>query len=42
MIEAANMVDAMLDSGNLEGRAVWARIRQAIADLQAQPDGPVH
>jgi len=42
MIEAANMVDTMLGRGDLEGRAVWRQIRQAIAELQAQPAGLAH
>jgi hypothetical protein len=40
LIEAATMLDKMVDDA--EGRAVWQRIRQAIADLQAQPSGPTH
>lgn len=42
MTEAARMIDRMLDHGDLDGRAVWRQIRQAIADLQAQPTGPAH
>ena len=42
MVEAAKMLDRMLDHGDLEGRAVRQRIRQAIADLQAKPNGPPH
>lgn len=40
MAEAAKMLDKMVDDP--EGRAVWLRIRQAIAELQAAPTGPVH
>jgi hypothetical protein len=40
LAEAAKMLDKMLDDS--EGYAVWLRIRQAIADLQARPKGPVH
>ena len=42
MIEAAKMIDAMLNRGDLEGRAVWRQIRRAIAELQASPSGPAH
>jgi len=42
MTEAAKMLDRMLDHGDLEGRAVRQRIRQAIADLQAKLNGPPH
>jgi hypothetical protein len=42
MIEAARMIDAMLERGDLESRSVWRQIRQAIADLQAEPAGPLH
>jgi len=42
IIEAAKMIDAMLDRGDLEGRAVWLSIKQAITDLQASPIGPRH
>jgi hypothetical protein len=42
MIEAAKKIDAMLDHGDLEGRAVWLSIKQAIDDLQAPPTGSLH
>jgi hypothetical protein len=42
MTEAAEMIDKMLDGGDLDGRAVWLRIRHAIIELQAQPAGPAH
>ncbi len=32
-IHAAMRVDAMLDKGDMEGRAVWLRILQAIREL---------
>lgn len=40
--EAARLIDVMLARGDEEGRLVWGRIKQAIADLQAEPRGPVH
>ena len=42
VLEAAKMIDRMLEHGDLEGRAVWLQIKQAIADLEAQPSGPLH
>jgi hypothetical protein len=36
VIEAAKRLDTMLERGDLAGRDVWRRIRQAIDDLQAQ------
>jgi len=43
LIEAAKMIDRMLDHGDVAGRDVWRRIRRAIADLQAQPSkGTLH
>ena len=42
-LEAAKMIDAMLERGDIEGRAVWLRIKQAISDIEArQPSGSVH
>jgi hypothetical protein len=41
LIEAARMIDRMLDHGDMDGRHVWQRIRQAIEALQA-PSGTVH
>jgi len=32
-IEAAMRVDAMLETGDLDGRAVWRRILEAIEEL---------
>jgi hypothetical protein len=35
--------DALLDRGDLDGQAVWKRIRKAIEELQnREPDGVVH
>jgi hypothetical protein len=42
LIEAGRMIDRMLDHGDLEGRAVWRRIKTAIEALQAAPKGAVH
>ena len=42
LAEATKMIDAMLEHGDPDGRAVWQRIRQAIIDLQATPSGPLH
>ena len=42
MFEATKMIDTMLSNGDLEGRAVWRRIKQAITDLQATPPGVTH
>jgi len=42
LTEAAKMIGEMLERGDPEGRDVWQRIRQAIADLQAQPSGRAH
>jgi hypothetical protein len=41
-VEAAKMIDAMLDRGDLAGRAVWLRIKRAIAELQAGPISSPH
>jgi hypothetical protein len=43
VIEAAKMIDRVLDHGDMDGRDVWRRIRRAIDDLQAQPSkGTLH
>ena len=42
VIEAARMVDRMLELGDVEGRDVWRRIRRAIEVLQAPADGVRH
>jgi hypothetical protein len=42
LIEAARMIDRMLDLGDPEGRQVWKRIKGAIEALQAPPSGAAH
>jgi hypothetical protein len=42
VIEAARMVERMLDLGDLNGRDLWRRIRRAIEMLQAPADGVRH
>jgi hypothetical protein len=42
LIQAARMIDRMLDLGDPEGWQVWKRIKRAIEALQAQPGGAVH
>jgi hypothetical protein len=42
VIEAARMIDRMLDHGDDEGRRVWRRIKRAIEALQAPPSGATH
>jgi hypothetical protein len=37
LIEAARMIDRMLERGDPEGRQVWRRIKGAIEQLQAAP-----
>jgi hypothetical protein len=37
LIEAARMIDRMLELGHPEGRQVWRRIKRAIEQLQAAP-----
>ena len=42
-VEAAMRVDAMLEAGDLEGRAVWRRILAAVEELlRTEPKGRVH
>ena len=41
-IEAARMIDRMLELGDCEGQVLWRRILNAIEVLQAPPTGPVH
>jgi hypothetical protein len=41
-IEAAKRADLMLGRGDLDGQAVWKRVRQAIAALQAPVKGPLN
>jgi hypothetical protein len=38
-LEAAKRADLMLDRGDDEGQHLWARIRQAIRELQAAAGG---
>ena len=42
VIEAARMVDRMLELDDPEGRDLWRRIRRAIEALQAPGDGIRH
>jgi hypothetical protein len=42
VIEAARMIDRMLDLSDLEGRSVWKRIKRAIETLQAPASGALH
>ena len=43
VIEAAMRADALLDQGDMEGRAVWLRVMAAIKELEAtEPEGVVH
>ena len=43
VIEAAMRADALLDKGNMNGRAVWLRVIAAIKELEAtEPKGAVH
>jgi len=41
-IEAARMIDRMLELGDAEGRLVWRRIKRAIEALQAERNGALH
>jgi len=42
VIEAARMIDCMLELGDVEGRDLWRRIRRAIETLEAPADGVRH
>ena len=42
VIEAARMLDRMLELGDVEGRDLWRRIGRAIETLQAPADGVRH
>jgi hypothetical protein len=42
MIEAARLMDLMLNRRDRDGRLVWLRIREAIFVLQAPSTGTVH
>jgi len=41
LLHAANRTDEMLDKGDLDGRAVWSRIYEAVLELgrKAPADG---
>ncbi len=41
-IVAARRIDELWHREDHEGRAVWLRIKRAIAELQATPTGPSH
>ncbi len=41
-IVAAQRADLMLERSDRDGRLVWLRIRRAVAELQAAPDGLAH
>jgi hypothetical protein len=38
-VVAARRADEMLDRGDHDGQVVWLRIRRAIVELQAVPEG---
>jgi hypothetical protein len=40
VVEADQLLDLMLDRGDMDGRQVWLRIRRAIVQLQAMQIGP--
>jgi hypothetical protein len=42
VIEAARLIDRMLDLGDREGQLVWRRIMRAIEALQAPASGVKH
>ena len=39
LIEAALKADGLLDAGDLDGQAVWLRIRKAVLELLKVGDG---
>jgi hypothetical protein len=41
-IEACRMADRLMSWGDLEEQRTWPRIRRAIVQLQAGPDGKPH
>jgi hypothetical protein len=41
-IQAARLIDLMLERGDLDGQRVWLRIKQAILVLQAPSADTVH
>jgi hypothetical protein len=42
LVEAARMIDRMLELGDPDGRQVWRRIKRAIETLRAVPSGATH
>ncbi len=38
-LHAANRADEMLDAGNLDGRALWGRIYEAVLELGREVPG---
>jgi len=42
-LQAAMRADEMLAKGNMDGKAVWMRVIEAIGELQAtEPEGAIH
>jgi hypothetical protein len=41
-LEACRMADRLLGWGDRDGQLVWLRIKRAIAELQAGPNGAPH
>ncbi len=41
LIEAALKADELLDAGDIDGQAVWMRIRKAVLELLNRGDGEV-
>jgi hypothetical protein len=41
-IVAARRAGELMEREDWDDRVVWLRIRRAVAELQAQPSGPVH
>ncbi len=41
-IEACRMADRLMSWGDNEGQRTWLRIKRAIVELQAGPDGKLH
>ena len=42
-LHAANRADEMLDKGDMDGRALWGRIYEAVIELEREaPDTTVH
>ena len=42
LIEAARLIDRMLERGDGDGQLVWMHIRRAIEALQAPRQGPLN